>query len=248
MKTSCLYIFLLALGSSCTKEKLLRYEGGNNIYMYIQGLGPFVSDTSQIDFSRKVSQDSTLALAFNVVGQVAAVNRTFKLVVSDSSTAVADRDFILPPADSCYIPANETHTYLPLKILRSAALYEQSFRLILKLQPNENFATSVPVYTPPQQEPRSGIVLRITIADILQQPDIWSNNIHVLGIYTRKKITLMVKQLSLDLNRFYSSPYSAAQLKNFSLEFQSYLDQQKAADNIIREEDGTVMVMGPDVQ
>lgn len=248
MKTTCLYICLLLAGSACTKQKLLSYEGGNSLYMYIHVFGPFVSDTSDIDFSGKVFQDSTLTLGFNVVGQVAAVDRTFKLVASDSSTAVANRDYILPAADKCYIPAGSTHTSLSLKILRSADSYEKSVKLILKLQPNENFATNVPVYTPPQLEPRSGIVLRITITDILPQPDIWSGNTNVLGIYTKKKITLMVKVLSLDLNRFYSSPYSSFQLKDFSRSFQLYLNQQHTAGNTIREENGTVMVMGPDVQ
>lgn len=246
MKKVLPYICFLVLVSACAKEHLTTYKGNNNIYMSVQGFWIFIFDTSNINFARYTPQDSTLRLNFNIVGQMAPVNRKFKLVVSDSSTAVANRDYVLPPEDSFYIESDSIHRGLPLKIMRSAALYEKSVKLILKLQANENFSVDVPTFS--VQEGKGTTTLRITISDILPAPDLWENNRDVLALYTRKKLSLMVKVLSLELDKFYESPYSAMQLRNFARKFQTYLNQQKASGNTIYEEDGSAMVMGPDVQ
>lgn len=248
MKKIFAYILLLLCGTACTKDALLQYKGGNSIYSYIQGYWIYVYDITTVNFSRDTAQPKLLPLGFTIVGQLSPEKRAFKLVVSDSSTAIANQHYTLPPADSFYIPADTIGTSIPILIHRTPDLYEKSVVLILKLQPNENFTTNMPEYTPEYLDRRSGLTLRITISDILEQPDSWEGNKTTLGIYTRKKLTLMVKTLSLDLDRFYDDPYSSTQLKNLARDFQAYLNQQKKQGNIVKEEDGTEMIMGPDVQ
>lgn len=250
MKRVCIGICMLLCIAACKKERLMGYEGGSSIYMDIDVLGGyFQSDTSVIDFSAyKGRQDTTLVLHFFTVGQIVHSKRPFKLAVSDSSTAVAGRDYIWPPADSFYIPADSNQTTIQLVMKRSPDLYDQSRTLILKLQPNDYFGANVTEITPTNDYPRSVVRLRITISNTLVKPDIWNANQHVLGTYSRKKLTLMVQVLSLTLDRFFNNPYSSVQLETFAREFQAYLNQQRVAGNVVMDENDTPMVMGPDVQ
>ncbi|MBC9930004.1 DUF4843 domain-containing protein [Chitinophaga qingshengii] len=165
MKKISVLICLLWCFVACKKEGLMGYEGGNSIYMYIPGYWAFQSDTSIIDFTKsRVQQDTSLPLRFAIVGQMASVDRPFKLLISDSSTAVVNRDYVLPPADSFYIPADSIQTTRHLRIKRSPDLKGKTVTLILKLGSNEHFAANLPVNTSPVgNDPRSVTRLRVTI-------------------------------------------------------------------------------------
>lgn len=246
MKKICIYILLLIAAGACTKQQLMQYGGGRNVYMYAR-YASVNADSVNINFAMDTLRSDKLTLYVFATGQPAHTNCVFSLTALDTSTAVAGKHYVLPPADSLYIRADTVAAVIPVAILRPADLYEKSVQLTLRLNPNNNFNTDM-LYFSPASTRFSVLRLKVTISDILAQPAIWDSNKAVLGGYSRKKLSLMAQTLSLQLKKFYSPTYSASQLQNFARRFQAYLNQQKAMGNTIREEDGSDMTMGPNAQ
>ncbi|MCW3463029.1 DUF4843 domain-containing protein [Chitinophaga nivalis] len=252
MKVFLLYVTILAgLMTGCSKSELMRYQGENNVYFSYPGSGSNNYDTIQINFAfRKTAADDTARFYVKLMGRTAPENRSFSMLTDEAqTTAVAGKHYRLPGSDSLIIPAGSNQKQVLVKILRPADLYEKSCTLFLKLVPNNNFETNMPVYNPAAANVISAINLRIIISDQLPEPDNWAANTTALGTFSRKKLTLFAANRSLVLTRFYTgSIYTATQLKNFAKQFQTYLNDQQKAGNTIREEDGTEMKMGPSVQ
>ncbi|MNL07062.1 hypothetical protein D3C87_1277220 [compost metagenome] len=81
--------------------------------------------------------------------------------------------------------------------------------------------------------------------DILKKPFRWQDS--YLGVFSRKKLLLMVEIVDADPAYIDGSP-SIGVLQAWGKYMQRYLNDQKVAGNIIREADGTEMIMGPLVQ
>lgn len=251
MKKIFSYILLVILGcTGCSKSSLMQYNTSTDIY-FSNRYDDYFEDTARHSFSRSpLSKDTTLDVYVNIIGEVAPVNRAFSLVIDSSqTTAVAGKHYYLPVADSLMIPAGKVSRKFPLVIMRSPDLYENSVTLVLKLVPNKNFQTNIKVFDYAAPYVVSALTKRIVIDDILPQPGLWEKNKDALGTYSRKKLELMVKQLSLSLKRFYDSPtYSTTQLTNLAKQMQAYLNQQQQAGSHVLEADNSAMKMGPDAQ
>ncbi|WP_143306187.1 DUF4843 domain-containing protein [Chitinophaga vietnamensis] len=242
-------LLLLLLGSACTKSNLLSYQGSTDIYFSYRD-NYQNTDTIHYSFARDTLTTDTLKIYAKVIGEVAAVDRSFSMVTVDSATtAVAGQHYRLPVADSLMIPAGAVSRLIPVVVLRPAALYEKSVTLTLKLVPNNYFKTNMQAYDYKAPYVASAVVMKIVIDDILPQPGLWDANKDALGAYSRLKLELMVKVMLLKLQRFYNAPvYSPTQLTSFSRQVQQYLNQQQQAGYPVKEADGSNMKMGPAVQ
>ncbi|HVI44129.1 MAG TPA: DUF4843 domain-containing protein [Chitinophaga sp.] len=259
MKKIIFYCLIICLAAGCTKSELMQYEGNASIFFsnaYRAQYGPSY-DTFHYSFAIDTLKSYNKLKAYVYVsGEVTANSRTFTLAPdAGTTTAVAGRHYILPVADSLIIPAGQVSRIVPITLLRPADLYEKSVTLTLKLLPDNNFKTSIPVYDHNSTYVKSIVTMRIVIDDILAKPGLWDANQNALGSYSRLKLERMVKELSLSLTRFYSNPnsfssppYSAPQLTNFARQLQAYLRQQQQAGHPVLEADGSIMKMGPAVQ
>lgn len=251
MKYFPIYFFLIAaFATGCAKSELLRYTDENNVYFSYTRSGTSY-DTININFAFRgnKTEDST-GFYVNLLGKVTAGNRLFSMKADEATTtAVANKHYRLPVTDSLLIPAGANRKLVPVKILRPADLREKTVSLFLKLSPDNNFQTNMSVYDYAATNIVSATKLEIIISDILPKPGLWDNNSSALGAYSRKKLELLIANQVLVLTKFYSGTlYSTTQLTNYARQFQGYLNNQKKAGNMVIEEDGTEMKMGPAVQ
>ncbi|ATL49094.1 hypothetical protein COR50_19030 [Chitinophaga caeni] len=244
-------IFLLLITCyGCTKTELLKYDSGNQIYFGNISNSSSYKDTFSYSFALDTLNRDTLLLYIYTLGDTTGNHRPFNLsVLKDSSTAIEGKHFIIPPPDSLFIPAGKTGTTVPVIILRTTDMYEKSFRFILQLKPNNNFETNIHLLNPLSDAPVSLLKIRFDIDDLLKKPSYWDENADALGSFSRKKLELFVKQLDLDISKFYTeNPYTGIQLLNYSKTFQSYLNEQQQSGNTVLEADGSIMKMGKDAQ
>lgn len=244
------FFFITAFVTGCAKSELLRYTAENNVYFSYTRSGTNY-DTININFAFRgnKTEDST-GFYVNLLGKVTADNRLFNMLTDEvATTAMVNKHYRLPVTDSLFIPAGANRKLVPVKILRPADLREKTVSLFLKLSPNNNFQTNMGAYNYAATNVVSATNLEIIISDILPRPDLWDNNSNALGTYSRKKLELLIANQSLVLTRFYSGTlYSTTQLANYARQFQAYLNSRKNAGDLVTEEDGTEMKMGPAVQ
>lgn len=93
----------------------------------------------------------------------------------------------------------------------------------------------------------NAVSFKITIDDIIPEPDYWKDYINFLGAYSQQKYLVLLKVNGLSLTDDIGK-LSKTYFKEIATKMQQYLNQQAAAGNIIRERDGSLMAMGPDVR
>ena len=93
MKLKCFWIFLVTGFFSCTKE-IKTYDGETSIY-FVNATASTPTDHTDISFalSKPSQADSMVRLQVRIIGEPAATDREYKLVVSDTSTAKAGVDY-----------------------------------------------------------------------------------------------------------------------------------------------------------
>jgi Domain of unknown function (DUF4843) len=253
------YLVILLLGVSaavgCRKASLIAYDAKNDIifdnYSFSTYSGQNYTDSLWRSFAiqRASVLSDTLSVCIQTVGKLAPANRPYSLVIDTAlSTAVAGTDYLLSPADSFFIPAGEAADTLKLVVFRTPALYQRSVCLVLRLQPNANFDTLMRAIDYTAVPVQYTTTLSVTIDNILPEPSFWGADTAALGRYSRKKLELLISLNGLPLNPIYLSYYSSSQILYLAIQMQAYLDEQQAIGNTILEDDGSVMVMGPDAQ
>lgn len=234
----------------------MTYEAGDNVIFYytkapVAGAVAAYYDTTQMNFGRRFTtvQDSAV-FSVNLMGNISGEKRPFIMEADpDSSTAIAGVHYQLPPADSLYMPAGQTKQRIVVKVFRPAGLRDTTAILYLRLKPNTFFQTNRPVYSYNATREMKATSFQVILDDRLLKPTIWDASVNALGIYTREKLELMVKQQNLDVNKFYAASfYTATQLTSFSKTMQTYLNTQKSQGKTVYEKDGTEMKMGPAAQ
>jgi hypothetical protein len=83
------------------------------------------------------------------------------------------------------------------------------------------------------------------INDIIKKPTRWLD--FYLGTFSRKKLNLMVEVLNVD-PQYMDTNISIAETLAYGKFMQRYLNEQKAAGNLILDEDGQPMNMGSAAQ
>lgn len=238
---------ITVLVTACKKESPAIYASDNDIYFSYRTTN-IATDTIQKSFGMRpgVTTDSA-AVPVRLMGNLYAQNRLYALVLDKSqTTAVEGKHFVLPPADSFYIPANATTDTFKVQIMRTADLRDTTLRIVFHLVPNQFFTTSMSVYDEAAASPVSAKMFTVYISDVLPEPAIWAASVDYLGAYSREKLELMASTLSLGINYFFGTTvYSASQLSNYGKQFQVYLNAQRAAGKTVYEKGGAEMKMGP---
>ena len=238
--------------SACEKG-LETYEAPSAIYFLYavsaESAMIAVTDNKMVTFgySPETRKDSILRLPVQVTGAPANTARSYKLGLADSSTAKEGTDFEFVSRDFT-IDAGQVRDTIAVKLLRTSKLLTETVSIHLKLEPNEHFNTNMLE----KKDAMGKVTLRYNLyslrfTDILTKPKYWLDG--YLGPFSRKKLLFIC-----DLNNFSptyldgATPPNIALLTYYGRFTQRYLNEMRAAGNTIYDEDGTEMVMGPNVQ
>lgn len=251
----CIIAILLLFGSSFTacKKDLDTYDGLTGIYFApaIDGRNYVGVDSTIVSFAyaKSTTKDSVMKLVVRVSGEPTNVARTFKLSVMPTSTAISGQHYDIQNTPFT-IPANSVADTIKIKLKRTTEMLTTSFSLKLQLEGNENFNTPMQdrVTNTATGKKLSFITHTIWINDIVKKPKAWIDS--YLGTFSRKKLFLLAEVAEIknigDLDDLNLSPIS--KIVYYGTFMQRYLNEMKASNNTILDEDKSEMIMGPLVQ
>lgn len=240
---------MVMLGLSCEKP-LETYSGKPSIYFNEAGRlpafqGEVLRDSTNVSFSLAKSKDSIINMVITATGAKSTEDRPYKLVINPNSTAVEGIHYQFLSSNFS-IKKNKTLDTVKIKFFRTVDMQTTNFLLNFDLQENENFATLMNKKTiNTAGKIHSFVNYRWFVNDIIKRPGRWFDG--YLGIFSRKKLQLMVEILGVDPARLDTS-VSLAETQAYGKFMQRYLNDQRVAGNTILEEDGSVMIMGSLVQ
>ncbi|TCC92186.1 DUF4843 domain-containing protein [Pedobacter frigiditerrae] len=253
MKKNIAYIIalvIISLSISC-KKPLDTYSGENSIYFYDAGRLPVytgepIKDSTNISFSLAKSQDSTMNMIIAAIGPVSDKDRPYKLELNPNSTAIAGVHYTILNT-SFQIKKNKTLDTVKIKFFRKAEMQTNTFLLSFDLKANENFVTTFnnKIANTTTGRIHSFVTYRWFVNDIIKKPARWLDG--YLGVFTRKKLNLMITVLGVD-PAYLDTSVSIAETLAYGKFMQRYLNEQRALGNNILEDDGSVMIMGSSAQ
>lgn len=208
--------------------------------------GEVIKDSTVVSFSLAKSKDSVVNMVISTTGAKSSKDRPYQLSVNASSTAKEGVHFeILNKSFS--IKKDQLKDTVKIKFLRKTDMQTNTFLLSFDLQDNENFVTAMNNKVTNQTTGKkiSYVNYRWYVNDIIKRPARWLDT--YMGTFTRKKLFLMVSILDVD-PAYLDTSVSIAEMVAYAKYMQRYLNDQKSLGNIILEDDGSIMIMGPSVQ
>ena len=247
-----LYITIILTAASCKREALITYNAKDNVYFdYNTGFNHFV-DSMDFSFANKDAsiQETVLLLPIGVTGVSAATDRSSKLVVDPASTAIAGTHYEVPET---VIHAGKVKDTLHIRFKRAADLASGVKKLILRLEPNEFFQADLQyrVYNTIARDTVNLLRFTISASDILEAGTYWNDSYAAFfGTFSVKKVKFIHELLGMPLDFWSVSPDNQrrAAATYYASATSRYLGDQAAQGNIIYDEDGTPMKMGPAYQ
>ena len=251
-------LFMLVTLSSCEKS-LMSYEGPESIYFSMQkNANPeenvYLPDAS-INLMNYTGEGVEYGLNVKVTGNPKDYDRPYLIgIVTDSTTAEKDIDYILPKGG--VIKAGQVSDSLYVKLLKSDKLQETSVRLSIQVLPNEHFSTNLSQFAHDGREynvfdPR---VYDLTYTSMMSRPYWWEsyNTSNVvengnLGYFTVKKISLINELYSLtyadwlDSDEGGTGAINLTRVKVIYKKFALYLIEQYKNRTPVLEADGRLM-------
>lgn len=248
MKRSLYISIIILIAASCKREPLVTYNTADNVYFNCKtGFSGFLDSMGfSFAYSDASIKDSILLIPIAVTGVPAATDRPFRLVVDPASTARAGIHYELPAP---LIHAGKVEDTLRIHFKRAADLASGEKKLILKLQANEFFKTDLQYRTMNNTGPDTLDILTFSISasDLLGSGPYWSFYGTYFGTFSIKKMQFIHDLLGMPLDFWSEAPSN--QRKSAAIYYASatsrYLSDQAAQGNIILDEDGTPMQMGP---
>ncbi|MGE9313449.1 DUF4843 domain-containing protein [Niabella sp. CJ426] len=175
-----IYMVLLALSlTSCKEDQSLIYEQDARIY-FREGVAVEYSFTAE---PASVTTD-TLFIPIRIMGSAADRDRTFNIIIDDSSTAKRGYHFQFGPL---VIPANAYELSLPVYIYRRAGLKDSVVNAYLTIGESSDFK---PGYIDKSNSvnPYNKQHYRISLHDQLLKPSTWDTRwATYFGTYSKTK-------------------------------------------------------------
>lgn len=179
------YIFYLIplLVWGCKKDQDISAFDTGQSYIYFAVENPDRSSSKtqlyidSLDFSfifeEESTQEKTLAIPVNIIGEGKSVDRKYTVTVNDALTTI-DRSIITLSEPT--IHANKMIDTLYIKVRRDEKLQHGIYYLVLDLQANSEF----------QLGHNYNTRLRISITDQMLEPGWWKRWVNVFGQYHRE--------------------------------------------------------------
>ena len=233
------------MAQACSKG-LETYSGEDNIYfLYAQSGRPVniaAADSTIVSmgYTPLNISDTIIMVPVRVQGSVSNSDRRYVVSVNPASTAKEGTHFEFVQSDFTVNAGNITDS-MYIRFFRSAEMKDKALELMLDLEANEHFTTTMAVSTFANKE-ISLIKHRIIVDDILSRPKYWLDA--YLGTFTVKKLFLMSDLLRISPAAL-NNTISVGEITYFGRFMQRYLNEEHAAGRTVYEEDGTEMLMGP---
>lgn len=259
MKKIFLYT-IIAIGSlSCSKEKIALYDDAaskNSIYFpRKESAGDMLVS---FGYEKTAVTDTTVKVLVRIIGSPVNTDRAYKLVIADSSTLRPDQYELINK--SLVIPAGKVADTLKFHLKRTADMKLQSYKLYLRLLPNENFTDNFYQGLPDVVTGTNGpeyTALRLEVDDIAGAPPFWAttNSFYsftfgYLGAFSTLKFQLLLNYYNLDVTELVDPNWAFNNGNYFRIiawgqGISSYLREMAKQGNTIYEADGvTPMEMG----
>lgn len=241
------------LFSACKKD-LKTFEGDSGIHFYQAVFGwekrP-IGDSTVISFSyaKTTLKDSFILIPVMISGPRSTKDREFKLSIDPISTAISGTHYEMLN-QGLTIPANQEISIIGIKLHRTVDMLTKDYLIVLNLESNENFKTTMKdrVLDAGTGRKLSYIRYKIHINDILKKPAAWLDS--YLGPFSRKKLFLLAEVAEIknigELDN--TSLTSISKVIFYGTFLQRYLNEMKATGKTIYEDDGKEMRMGDAVQ
>lgn len=239
---------LLLFHLACEKRSLIQYDSDAVVYLTHKDS----KDTILYSFSKDTLQKDTIKIPVYRMGKIADKNAPYKISIDkDGTTGVEGVDFVMPEESLLsFKPGNATDT-IRILIKRTAALKENNFKVKLRLLENESFKVELLPETLASGKTLTSGVTGILVDDILIEPAFWKNQVPNLGVFSRKKVDMLVDFMDglLTYKVFVASggSYSGI-LAAQSKAFQIHLNELEANGQTVYEADGSKMKMGVNAQ
>ncbi|MFT3823530.1 MAG: DUF4843 domain-containing protein [Chitinophagaceae bacterium] len=253
MKYIYLLVLIAAMSTACTKG-LKTFDGTPVVYFQYavdikDGNYPeLFYDSSIVTFAYApaAQKDSVLMLTVKISGDTASVDRQYKLLINDSSTAKAGKHYDIINSDFT-VRAGRVLDTVYFQLHRIPEMTTQSFNIYVELQANENFGVDVEAKRPGSSTTTwvKTTRHRIKVDDILNKPKYWIDG--YLGTFSRRKLYLMSDVLDIPNDKL-NNTIAVADVNFYGKFMQRYLNEQRSLGNVIKEDDGSDMIMGPLVQ
>jgi hypothetical protein len=245
-------VFLSFLGiTSCNRDEIDTFKGQDNIYfeyaVYGVSIQAIKTPTDSLGYSFALEKASLTEVIYKipirVQGKVSDVDRNVKVSIDPKSTAIEGTHFELPK--TIKISAGKVVDTIAIKVHRTPDMKQNRYLLMLNLEENDSFKTAMKSYTNQLTgKTLNFISFKLSLDDKLTQPAGWYAA--ALGVFTAKKFYLMCELMDLKpemFNQKLGAPGLAiADFGYYQGFMKRYLADQKAAGNIIYEEDGKEMI------
>ena len=194
------------------------------------------------------------------MGKVVDYDRPFKVVVDmEETTAVEGKDFEIE-LDSLVIKAGTSKAEVPVRIIRTETLVENTLKLVRRLQENEHFKCYLETYKntnlyTAKGEQISGVRYVFTFNEMYTQPNFWKNYAEqdYCGEGTAKKYQVVNQVCGLTpidwrYANYYGYKMQSARLPFFARTVRIYLQEQADAGNPVTDSDGKYMQLAPNYE
>jgi hypothetical protein len=235
----CMLLVVTGFHTACKKSELTKFYEADNVYIYKDA---FNTSRDSILFSFAIKPASlttdTVKVPLRIMGTAQNRDRQVQVkVLTDSSTAKQDQDFVILPA---IIKADSYTGDIPILVKRTAAMKTAELRLMIEIAESADFKPGVPNSLP--QSPRAGgsTKLLIKLNDYFTKPTNWDNFlVFYFGSYSQVKYGFVIT--TTGRSEFLTSgtdPVSSPQMIYFKVLCRSELADYKAAHGPLIDEFG----------
>jgi hypothetical protein len=225
------------------------YYGQDSVYFNHRTGEWSFSDSVDVSFAYSPVnvRDTLLAVPVAATGTFSDKDRPVSLVADPLSTARQGMDYDLPP--TVFHAGKIADTFF-IRLKRTADLTSAKKTLILRLQPNESFKTDLRyrIALTTDRDTLDLVRFTIDISDMLSAGPYWSVYTPYFGTFSLKKVRFMNQLVGMPLNFWLNGEPTTNVLASaiyYAATTSRYLNEQAAQGNIIYDEDGTPMQMGP---
>lgn len=219
-----LVISIVGLLTSCEREGIPTYNDlTSNRYLYLYRAETDSTETSFFFYPGETTIEFPISVRCTGRGDQ---DQTYKIAVVDEYTTAPAETYEIPENPVMRAGRDRDTCYIKLKY--NPILDTQKVRLVVEIKDSENFLAGRTEYR----------VAIIWFHNIIAQPKWWNSNVinYYLGKYSDEKYQLFLDVIKVDLTNATDS-----ELRNYSLLFKKYLNDEKEAGRTVYEKDGSEM-------
>ena len=255
---------------SCNEDEIMTFEDDDaGIYFQYGGQTRFFInidayyDSMFVAWGRIADEvtDTVVYTRLRTMGKVRDYDRKVRLVVDQENTTAIEGTHYRVDFSNIVIPAGTSEVQVPVTLLRDPSLREKEFRLMLKVEDNENFKVPFDYQKSTNVYYASGDTIManrflFVFNEFYAMPVIWtlfySNEDNPCGLWSVKKQKLMSELFNITEDDW---DYTKGWANNKGVQYQSftyyaiklhvYLQEQADNGTPVKEEDGSFMQLGP---